>query len=98
MADWVWYDNRLARVESRDPGSDFCVINMLRQTSVDFFALEPQPVLVSAGDIRDCVEHEISEIRDNVFLVDGGDEDYVPSSSSASESCDDLVDENELEQ
>jgi|TARA_R110002074_G_scaffold7504_1_gene32018 hypothetical protein len=97
MAEWVWYESKLARVESRDPGSDFCVINILRQTSVDFFTLEPQPVIVSSGDIRDCVEHEISEIRENVFLVDGGDEDYLPSSSSSSESCDDLVDENELE-
>jgi len=94
----VWYEKQLARVESRDPGSDFCVINMLRRTSVDFFTLEPQPVIVGSGDIRDCVEHEISEIRENVFLIDGGDEDYSPSSSSSSESCEDLVDENELEQ
>lgn len=97
MTPWVWYENSLARVESRDHGSDFCVINMLRRRSQDLFTLELQPVIVGSGDIIECTEHEISEIRDNVFMIDGGDEDYSPSTSSSSESCDDLIDENELE-
>jgi len=98
MTPWVWYENNLARVDSRDPGSDFCVINMLRRRSHDLFTLELKPVIVGSGDIKDCTEHEIAEIRDNVFMIDERDENYSPSSSSSSESCDDLIDENELEQ
>lgn len=98
---WVWFDSSIAIVKELDESTDFCELQVLYRNPRRFqgkvtWSLSDESVATSLSNTRDVTEHIISEIRPNIFIIDDGDEEYVPSSdeSDAESEFDDLEEED----
>ena len=102
---WVWYNDQIALISEHDIETDFCELCILIKNVHTFYdktcwRLNDTTEIVSLSDTADCTEHTIHEVREGVFVVDDGDEDYSPSSesSSSTEDDDEYESESQLEE
>ena len=100
---WVWYDNKIALVSDADAETDFCELCVLIKNVYTFYgqtcwSLENNTQIVSLSDTTDCSEHVIHEVREGLFVIDDGDEDYSPSSQSSSSTSDEDDYDTQLEE
>ena len=90
---WVWYQENLALVTNYDPATDFCELiillkNVRKHKGLTTWSLDERVVLGSIHETRPCTEHTIKEFKGNLFVVDDGDEDYIPSSEDEEDDYD----------
>lgn len=90
---WVWYQENIALVTNHDIATDFCelvilVKNYKKYKGLTTWSLDERVVLANIHETRPCNEHTILELKENLFVVDDGDEDYIPSSEDEDEDDD----------
>ena len=100
MAQWVWFDGSIALIKELDETTDFCEIQVMYRNPRRFqgkitWSLSDESCATSLSNTREMTEHSVHEIRDNVFIIDDGDDDYTPSSdeSEAESEFDELEEE-----
>lgn len=82
---WVWYQENITLVTNHDTATDFCELIMLLKNNrkykgITTWSLDERVILANIHETRPCNEHTIKEIKENLFVIDDGDEDYIPSS------------------
>ena len=87
---WVWYEDSIAYTKEIDYDTDFCEVQILEQNPRRFqgkltWSLSHESYVTSLSNTTVMSEHRISEIRPGLFIVDDGDEDYVPSEEESSD-------------
>jgi len=98
---WAWYNDEIALVVEVDDESGFCELQLLQKNSRDYqgkqtHLLDETKTLASLTDVDPYPDIVIEEIKYDLFIVDDGDEDYVPSDSESSESdVSDMEDERQ---
>lgn len=96
---WVWHQNEIALVVDHNDDNDFCELKILKQYPREYqgkkvWVLSEENILSTMSDTTPMDEHVITEIRDGIFILDDGDEDYVPSESD--EETDEDYNDDEL--
>ena len=86
MDHWVWYQDEIALVVEHDESTDFCELKVLCEYPRQYqgkkiWVLAEENTLSSMSETRECTEHDITEIRDGIFIIDDGDVEYSPSES-----------------
>lgn len=89
MNSWVWFEDSIAFTKEVDPDTDFCELQILYQNPKRFqgkitWSLGDESHVASLSSTRDMTEHKITEIKYGLFVLDDGDDDYIPSSSEES--------------
>ena len=84
MDHWVWYQDEIALVVEHDESTDFCELKVLCEYPRQYqgkkiWVLAEENTLSSMSETRECTEHDITEIRDGIFIIDDGDVEYSPS-------------------
>lgn len=99
MDHWVWYQDQISLIVEHDESTDFCELKVLREYPRTYqgkkiWTLSEENILSSMSETRECTEHDITEIRDGIFIVDDGDVEYTPSDTD--EESDEDYNDSEL--
>ncbi len=102
MNNWVWFEESIAHIKEVDVETNFCELQILHQNPKKFqgkvtWSLSEESHVTTLSETRDVTEHKITELKYGVYVIDDGDEDYIPSSeeeSSGESELDDLDEED----
>lgn len=90
MNNWVWFEDSIAYIKEIDQDTDFCEVQILYKNPRRFqgkitWSMSDESYVTSLSNTRDVTEHKITEIKYGIFIIDDGDEEYIPSSEESSE-------------
>ena len=94
---WVWYQDAIALIQVHDSTTEFCELQILEKNCKKYngltsWSFDDRVTIANIHETRPCTEHVIRQVKDNLFLIDDGDEDYVPETDSGEEDEDEDVD------